>query len=165
MAGGDRRSDNRENLLSMDVKNRLGRSLAASGVALFLVSGAVLGANAIASAPARHVDANLTTSDESAAPSADATGTAEPSESPDASETPDATASAGPTRGGDDHDSNAAQEGQQGDQQTADPSGKAGDASNDDATETAEPTETPDATETEGGNSGSGGGSDSSGGD
>ena len=52
----------------MDVKNRLGRGVATSVVALFLVSGAVLGANAIASAPARSIDATLTTSDQSAEP-------------------------------------------------------------------------------------------------
>ena len=62
----------------MQVKHRLSRSLGVAGIALFLVTGAVFGANAL-SQPSRATDANVLTTDESASP--EPTETVEPSDS------------------------------------------------------------------------------------
>ncbi|HEY8846667.1 MAG TPA: hypothetical protein VIM24_08415, partial [Candidatus Limnocylindrales bacterium] len=62
----------------MQVKHRLSRSLGVAGIALFLVTGAVFGANALTQ-PSRATDANVLTTDESASP--EPTDTVEPSDS------------------------------------------------------------------------------------
>jgi hypothetical protein len=62
----------------LDVKHRFTRSIGVAAVALFLVSGAVFGANALSQAPSGTPDASQVTSNESASP--------EPVETPEASE-------------------------------------------------------------------------------
>ena len=69
----------------MDVKHRLTRSVGTAAVALFLVTGAAFGANALSQTPAGPTDPTLVASDESASP--EAIESAEPSETPEPSET------------------------------------------------------------------------------
>jgi hypothetical protein len=73
----------------MQVKHRLTRSVVTAGVALFLVAGAALGANAFGQAPTG-APSTLVTSDESASPEASETAepieTAEPSDAPEPSD-------------------------------------------------------------------------------
>src|SRR5205823_4694878 len=87
----------------MDVKTRLRRSIAAAGVALFLVTGAVFGARAIGAAPARDAAVTLTTSDQSIESTEPAetepaeTETVEPSGSAEPGETSEPTEAAEPS--------------------------------------------------------------------
>ena len=159
----------------MDRTNRVARSVATAGVALFLVTGAVLGAQSLTQAPNPSVNASQLNDDPTAEPTGtlqpaetlEPTETAEPSETAETLEPTEAaepTETAEPTAAAAAAATDAAETAEPGDDKGGQGEVEADDDNGNDAT--AEPTETDESNDESGsGSDNSGRGSDNSGSD